>query len=158
MWIHYFLEQSTTLAPGLGPTWMKKVMSAAWWAQCQSRTLREAFADNGVKPVVKSVLVFPQQLHYWMVRPAEDIVKHKKIHKYRNKINWYMALETLGGICSSNISHLHLTAHIVIWITLHSFISRNWTKTLWFITPFRTLNYDLAKLWTVWLTFCDLSD
>lgn len=58
--------------PGSGPTWMKKVVSAARRHQRQGRTLGEAFTDDGVQPVVNSVLVFPQQLHHWVVRPAED--------------------------------------------------------------------------------------
>lgn len=32
----------------------------------------ETFADDGVEPVVNSVLVFPQQLHHWVVGAAED--------------------------------------------------------------------------------------
>lgn len=51
---------------------MKQVVSAARRPQRQGRTLGEAFTDDGVEPVVNPVLVFPQQLHHWVVRPAED--------------------------------------------------------------------------------------
>lgn len=57
---------------GSSPTWMKKALSAVRRSQWQSGTLGEAFTDDGIKPVVNFVLVLPQQLHHWVVRPAED--------------------------------------------------------------------------------------
>lgn len=53
-------------------------MSAARRPQRQGRTLREAFADDGVEPVVNSILVFPQKFHNRVVRPAEETVKMYK--------------------------------------------------------------------------------
>lgn len=63
---------SSQTATGSSPTRMKKALSAVGRSQRQGRTLGEAFTDDGIKPVVNSVLVFPQQLHHWVVRPAED--------------------------------------------------------------------------------------
>lgn len=54
---------------------MKQVVSAARRSQQQGGTLRETFADKGVEAVVNPVLVFPQQLHRRVVRPAEDTVE-----------------------------------------------------------------------------------
>lgn len=51
---------------------MKQVVRAARGSQQQGGTLREAFADKRVEAVVNAVLVFPQQLHHRVVRPAEE--------------------------------------------------------------------------------------
>lgn len=54
---------------------MKWVVNAVTWSQWHGGTLRETFTNDGVQPVVNSVLMFPQQLHNWVVGPAEDTVK-----------------------------------------------------------------------------------
>lgn len=54
---------------------MKQVVSAARRSEWHCRTLGEAFTDDGVKPVVNPILVFPQQLHHRVVRPADDTVQ-----------------------------------------------------------------------------------
>lgn len=47
-----------------------ETVSAARRLRRQGRAPWEAFADDGVQPVVDSVLVFPQKLHHRVVRLA----------------------------------------------------------------------------------------
>lgn len=47
-------------------------MNAAGRPQRWGTALGEAFADDGIEPVVNSVLMSPQQLHHWVVGTADN--------------------------------------------------------------------------------------
>lgn len=49
-----------------------QAVGAAGRPQRQGSAVGEAFTDDGVEPVVHPVLVFPQQLHHRVVRPAVE--------------------------------------------------------------------------------------
>lgn len=56
---------------GCSRTWVK-VVNAVGRPQQWGRALGEAFAHNGIQPVVNSVLMSPQQLHHWVVGTADN--------------------------------------------------------------------------------------
>lgn len=56
---------------GCSRTWVEAV-NAAGRPQRRGGALGEAFADDGIEPVVNSVLVSPQQLHHRVVGAADN--------------------------------------------------------------------------------------